>query len=242
VRYEIPSLRPDRLSTTIPNTTYAGGPVRDPEQTLFLWRSCATEKAIEGALAFFLDDARLEPLWKAPARYAKQFAQCGIKAVVEVDFSLWVDSQLAEQQHNVFRTRTVSRVFQAYGLNVIPNLNWSNERSFPFCFAGIPVGAPVCMTECRTPGGTDDDRRAFLVGLEQGVKQVQPRHIIVYGGQEHAYWLQGNLPQGPTYTLLTSWTTERRRVRATQERQVRERNQLTLFGGNTWAVEEVQAA
>src|SRR5262249_52802901 len=153
--------------------------------------------------------------------YSALFMRHGIRAVTEPDFSLWTDAPLVEQLWNVYRIRTLGRLYQEHGLAVLPNLTWSDEQSFEFCFSGIPRHAPVVATECRTPGGNDEDRRAFLCGLAEAVRQTRPQHIVIYGGKEHEYWLTGKLPQGPHYTLLTSWTTERRKVRAAQERRER---------------------
>jgi hypothetical protein len=213
----------------------------NPKRTLFLWRSVASERASGATLCFFLSDNRLEIIWRSPRRYAQEFKRIGIAAAVEIDYSLWTDAPLAEQVLSVYKTRVTSRIFQGSGLHVIPNLNWSDERSFPFSFAGIPVGAPVCMTECRTPGSNDDDRRAFLRRLAEGVKQVQPQHVCIYGGQEHRYWLADRLPAGPTYTLLEAWTSARGKIRAAERRELRNKNQLT-FGGETWAAEDQRAA
>jgi hypothetical protein len=241
--YSVTNLKAELLSTLIPRQTFAGGTVvKNPEQTFFLWRSTATQRARGGTLGFFLDDSRLEPLWSRPERYGVEFKRFGIAAVVEPDFSLWVDDSIETQLFNVKRKKIVSRQWQEYGLAIIPNLNWSDERSFSFCFAGIPVGASVVACECRTAGSADDDRRAFLKGLEQGVKQVQPQHVVIYGGEEHKFWLKERLPLGPGYTLIEAWTSVRGRVRKVQEREERERNQPLLFGGGTWAEEEVTAA
>jgi hypothetical protein len=233
--YGISSLDESRLSSLIPTYTFPGGTtVKSPSTTLYLWRSTATQKARDGTLCFFLDDSRLEPLWARPERYAVEFKRFGIAALVEPDFSLWVDDPIEEQLHNVKRKKIVSRIWQEHGLFVIPCLNWATEESFAFCFAGIPQHAPVCATECRTAGGNDDDRRAFLAGLSEGVWQVQPQHLVVYGGEEHKFWLADRLPAGPTYTLLEVWTSARGKIRKTEKRQEREKNQLT-FGGEQWA-------
>jgi hypothetical protein len=151
---------------------------------------------------------------------------------------------LAEQLFNLYRMRTLGRLWQDTGVPVIPNLTWSDERSFPFCFTGIPVGAPVVACECRTAGSHDADRRAFLRGLQEAVRQVQPQHILIYGGQEHSFWLTGNLPKGPEYTLVGSWTSARGKIRAVQARRLKDRNQLNLFTGGVerWVEEERQVA
>jgi hypothetical protein len=241
----ITTLRADMLSTVVPSRVHGGGPlIGKAADVLFLWRSCGTAKACGGSLCFFLTDDRLEAIWKAPSRYALEFRQCGVESLVEVDFSLWCDQSLEEQLHNVKRKKIVSRIFQEHGLNIIPNLNWADESSFRFCFAGIPTGAPVVACECRTAGGNDEDRRAFLKGLERAVRVVQPRHIVVYGGHEHAFWLTGRLPKGPRYTLLESFMTARSRIRARQAREAKTINQPELFpiGGTQWADADQAAA
>lgn len=191
----------------------------------------------------YAHDERFEALWRNPEHSLALFLRHGVAALVEPDFSLWTDDALAVQLFNIYRMRTLGRLWQEAGLPLIPNLTWSDARSFSFAFEGIPVGAPVVACECRTPGGNDDDRRAFLAGLTEGVKQVQPVNVIIYGGQEHAFWLTDNLPVGPRYHLIESWTSARRSVRATQAQHARERNQLNLFtGGSSQWVDEVQVA
>jgi hypothetical protein len=163
--------------------------------------------------------------------------------VVEVDFSLWRDMSLEEQHFNVYRTRTMSRIFQGAGLHVAPNLNWSGEQSFAFCFQGIPPGCPVAFTECRTPSGSEADRKAFLYGLHEAVRQIQPQRLAIYGGALHEWWIRRDLPTCSTeFVFLESWTDSRRRVRARQEREEREKNQLNLFGGAAWVAEAQVAA
>jgi hypothetical protein len=243
--WDIPSLHPDRLATTLPTRVYGGGVVESPTETLFLWRSCATEKAQGGALAFFLDDGRLEPLWARPERYTEQFVRSGIRALVEVDFSLWVNDPLPVQLFNVYRQRSLARQWQEAGLLVAPCLNWSDERSFEFCFQGVPVNCPLAFTECRTPSGSEEDRRAFLCGLHEAVRQLRPRTLVIYGGLLHEWWIRRDLPAGDTdFVFLESWTDARRRERARQEREVREHNQLQLFptGGSSQWAEEAQVA
>jgi hypothetical protein len=240
----IPDLRPDRLSALVPRQVYAGGLVNDSASTLFIFRSCTfPQGAAGGTLCFYIDDYRFSALYNRAEHYAQRFASFW-GAVCEPDFSIWRNAPVAEQLWSVYRTRTLGRLYQDHGLNVIPNLNWSDARSYSFCFAGIPVGAPVVACECRTAAGTAEDRAAFLAGLAEGVRQVEPDHVLIYGGREHAHWLTPNLPLGPQYTLLESWTHARDRIRAGERRRLRQHNQGKLFpsGGEAWVAEAAQAA
>jgi len=243
--FGIPSLLPDKLATVTPTAVYAGGPVTNPSNTLFVWRTCRfPAEARGGELAFYTDDYRFECLWNRPIFYAEQFARFGWGAIVEPDFSTWIDAPLAEQLWNTYRTRTLGRLWQEAGLQVIPSLNWADERSFSFAFSGIPQHAPVVACEARTAGGNDGDRRRFLAGLAEGVRQVQPQHVLMYGGKEHAFWLESRLPPGSHYTLLESWTHARDRARRRETIRQKNRHQPILFptGGDSWADEDRAAA
>jgi hypothetical protein len=241
--WDIPNLRADRLSSLVPSFTYAGGTVSDPATALFVFRTCrfpATAKG--GVLSFFTDDFRFECLWNRPDFYTQQFLAFGWGAVMSPDFSTWRNDPLIVQAYNVYRSRALSVMWQEAGISVIPVLSWSDEQSYPFAFEGIPAGVPVAAVEAVTAGGNDQDRRRFLAGLSEAVRQTQPKNILVYGGTEHSFWLTERLPKGPTYTLLESFMTVRSRIRASQERQVREKNQLQLFpiGGTSQWAEEAQ--
>jgi hypothetical protein len=240
----IPSLREDRLASVIPTSTYAGGVVNDPTRTLVMFRTASLAKARGCVMGFYVDDARFESLWRHPERSIDLFLKQGVTTLIEPDYSLWADMPLAAQLFNVYRTRSVGRLWQEHNLAVIPNLAWSDERSFEFCFTGIPTHAPVVACECRTAGGNDDDRRAFLRGLTHAVKEVRPGHVLVYGGKEHSFWLAERLPKGPQYTLIEAWTSARGKIRAAQRREARERNQLNLFtgGSSQWVAEDRAAA
>jgi hypothetical protein len=201
-------------------------------------------KKLGGRLVRFEMSSVLACLWERPRHYLDLFLRHGVVALIEPDFSLWVDMPLAEQLWNTYRMRTLGQLWQDAGLLVVPNLTWSDARSFSFCFAGIPQHAPVVACECRTAGQHDDDRRAFLRGFTHAVKEVQPQHVLIYGGREHEYWLTEHLPAGPTYTLLEAWTSARGKLRARQGRQLKDRHQLNLFtgGSSQWVAEEAVAA
>jgi hypothetical protein len=74
------------------------------------------------------DAVELEALWRNPQRYTDLFLKHEVAAVVECDFSLWCDDPVVVQAYNVYRTRWLGSFWQEHGLNVIPSLNWSDER------------------------------------------------------------------------------------------------------------------
>src|SRR5262249_38815817 len=155
-------LRRDKLASIIPTVTYGGGAIADPAHTLVIHSTIALSKARGTTLAFYTDDARFESLWRDPEHHVQRFLTVGVSQLVEPDYSLWIDDALIVQAFNIFRTRRLARYWQDAGLRIIPNLSWSNEDSFSFCFSGIPTHAPVVAVECRT-ARAPEDRAAFFL-------------------------------------------------------------------------------
>lgn len=126
---------------------------------------------------FYLDDYRFESTWTRLDVGARHVA--GYFATLTPDFSLYPDWPIAAQLWNTYRSRWLGRFWQEGGLRVIPTVNWSDWRSFAFCFEGIPLGQLLSI-------GTADCRRAhvqrrFDLGLWAMLERLQPRALIVYG-------------------------------------------------------------
>ena len=126
---------------------------------------------------FFLDDYRFESTWNQPEVGLRHVS--GYFAALSPDFSLYPDWPLAAQIWNTHRARWVARFWQARGVRVIPTVNWSDSRSFEFCFDGLPAGQTLAI-------GAADCRRKhvearFVAGLETMLERVSPKTLIVYG-------------------------------------------------------------
>lgn len=165
----IPDLRRDRLASIVP-------------ESLFIYRSKKHASQIrDSALAFFVDDYRFDCAWRYPQRMLNALNRSQWQTVCEPDFSLWVDRPRAEQLFSLYRVRWCGRLWQEAGFDVIPVLNWSDEASFAWCFSGIPRHAPVVAVETQTCGR---DTAAFERGFREGIEQVQPENVVVYGDRK----------------------------------------------------------
>ena len=58
--------------------------------------------------------------------------------VLSPDFSLFTNMPRALQIESVFKNRWCGAFWQSKGLKVIPTVSWSDEKSFDFCFEGMP--------------------------------------------------------------------------------------------------------
>lgn len=127
---------------------------------------------------FYLDDYRFERLWNCPARYLNQLQK--FNGIITPDFSVYCDMPLAEQIHNVYRNHALAYWLSLKGIKIIPNVRWGDERSYDFCFDGIPkngivsVGTNGCIAvpKCRI---------LFEKGLAEMIHRISPHTILVYG-------------------------------------------------------------
>lgn len=66
------------------------------------------------------------------------------------------------QLYNTFRNRWCGAYFASEGMRVIPTVSWGDERSFAFCFEGIPKGSTVAVsTYMVSEHGNRADQKPF---------------------------------------------------------------------------------
>lgn len=130
-------------------------------------------------LHFFKDDYQFERLWNDPERYLDLILS--FEAVLTPDFSLYMDMPLPMQQWNEYRRRALGNYWQRHGASVIPTPSWTDERSYGFCFDGLPRGYTVAVSTVgvRRCGET---RRVWEAGMTEAVLQLRPARVLLYGG------------------------------------------------------------
>lgn len=143
----------------------------------FNYAKTATET--DQTLHFFIDDYQFERIWNKPGEYLGLVSQ--FEAALTPDFSLYMDMPLPLQRYNEYRRRALGNYWQRNGVTVIPTLSWSDERSYDFCFGGLPMHA----TYATSTVGVKRDAMAmetWRAGMSAAIDALQPRRIILYGG------------------------------------------------------------
>lgn len=84
------------------------------------------------------------------------------------------------QQTNTYMNRAVGFYLQKNGIPVIPNIIWSDESSFDYCFLGVPKGTIVAIS---THGciRSRDQKAMFRKGLEAMLDELEPKAVLVHG-------------------------------------------------------------
>lgn len=89
------------------------------------------------------------------------------------------------------------------GMRVIPTVSWGDERSFAFCFEGIPKGSTVAVSTYMVSehGNRADQKPFFMKGYEELLRRVEPERILCY--HEPFPEMRGNIV--PIDYELSSW-------------------------------------
>lgn len=102
------------------------------------------------------------------------------QCVLTPDFSLYADMPLAQQMHNVYRSRLIGAYCQRHGMSVIPTLQWSTPESYSFAFEGLPKHSVLAASTL----GVLNDRCALALwrrGMDEAINRLDPRLVLLYG-------------------------------------------------------------
>ena len=133
-------------------------------------------------LGFYVDDWRFEGMWTNPVPSLARLRNFGLQYAITPNYSLYADFPMAVQLFNVYRSRWVGCAMQDAGIKVIPDIQWSDPQSYEYCFLGIPVGCPCVSIQFQTRSG-EDEHYSRMEGLEHLMETVEPRSLLIYGGE-----------------------------------------------------------
>ena len=130
---------------------------------------------------FFIDDYRFERLWTKPERYVPIIGQYA--GALSPDFSTYTDMPWPMQQWNIYRSRMLMQYWQDNGIEVIPTVQWCDERTVEASLEGLPKGGTVAVGTAgifKSQDGID----LLHMGLERILDEIDPETVLMYG-KEH---------------------------------------------------------
>ncbi len=159
------------------------------------------ERHLGRIVHFFLYDYKFERVWKDPDHDIEKLRR--YRAVLSPDFSMYLEMHPLMQLYNTFRNRWCGAYFASKGMRVIPTVSWGDERSFAFCFEGIPKGSTVAVSTYMVSehGNRADQKPFFIKGYEELLRRVEPERILCY--HEPFPEMRGNIV--PIDYELSSW-------------------------------------
>lgn len=127
---------------------------------------------------FYMHDKGFASILKATRDYVGLLKE--FDGIITPDCSLLAGQAKCLQETNTYFNRAVGVYLQKQGIPVIPNIRWSDEKSYEFCFLGVPKNAIVaisthgCLRSRRM-------RELFKNGLGVMLDTLNPSDVIVHG-------------------------------------------------------------
>jgi hypothetical protein len=127
---------------------------------------------------FYEEDRDIERFWNNPKEYLQRIKK--FRGIITPDFSVYRDMPLVQQKWNTYRGRALGFWLQKQGVDIIPNIRYGDERTYKFCFDGMPqnsviaIGTHGCIKHA-------EDISYHIKGIKETIKQLSPRAILVYG-------------------------------------------------------------
>ncbi len=137
-------------------------------------------------VCFYTDDYKFDStcgIWfgyKTAFRILQHFA-----GIITPDFSTYQDFPEPLKIYNTYRMRAFGYCYGRQGGEVINNVRWGTPETYDYCFAGIPQNSVVAI---GTVGGSPRkllNRKRFEDGLDEMIKRLSPKLIIVYGSANY---------------------------------------------------------
>ena len=137
---------------------------------------CQTDK--RKYVHFYMHDKGFSDVLTSTKRYIDLLKE--YDGVISPDCSLLIGQSECLQQTNTYFNRAVGYYLQKNGIPVIPNIRWSDESSFEYCFLGVPKHSIVSVS---THGciKSNEQKRLFKTGLEEMIKVLEPTDVLVHG-------------------------------------------------------------
>ncbi len=127
---------------------------------------------------FYMHDREFSKVLTATDQYLNMLKL--YDGVITPNCSLLIGQSPCLQQANTYMNRAVGFYFQKHGIPVIPNIRWSDESSFDYCFLGVPIGSMVSVSThgCIT---SREQRKMFKTGISAMLETIHPEVVLVHG-------------------------------------------------------------
>jgi hypothetical protein len=173
-----------QLTIQFPSSNWFGfpdiAPYEDdlPEQLIGYNQLARVPSQGVAAVHFYLTDNKFETVWSRPAVALTRLKEVGL--AIGPDFSIFTDWNRMVQMWNYYRNLWVMALWQAEGLQVIPNVCWSTEDSYGWCFEGLPRQSVVSVSSVGT-FKYPESRRLFIAGYHAMEERLEPVKVLCYG-------------------------------------------------------------
>lgn len=152
-------------------------PCNDVPKRMIGFNYALTSTAYDATIHFYLDDYQFERVWNQPEKYIEILSRFDM--VLSPNYSIYYDMAEPLKVYNTYRARLLAQMFQQAGLKVIPIVYWSDERSWEYCFDGLPENSTLSI---NTIGNNmEDSWDMWKSGVDELIRRKHPKRLLIYG-------------------------------------------------------------
>lgn len=136
-----------------------------------------TSDEYDACIHFYLDDYQFERIWNQPEKYMEILSKFDM--VLTPHYSIYYDMAEPVKIWNVYRGRLLGQMFQKWGMDVVPIVYWSDEKSYEYCFDGLPEGSILSINTIgnNMPESWD----LWNAGVDELIRRKKPHTLLIYG-------------------------------------------------------------
>ena len=126
----------------------------------------------------FTNEKPYQKFWYNFNRYIPYIQSA--KGLIATDFSLYRNDETDTLIRNCYKNRVMAYAMQKINPNVIPTAGFAGEKTWDWCFDGLPHHSTVAIT---TNGTLSDPeaKRLFVGGVDTLVKTLSPFALVICG-------------------------------------------------------------
>ncbi len=152
--------------------------VQVPKEIAPFDKARAGKASKKSYIHFYMHDKYFAPVLSATDKYLDLFKK--YDGAITPDCTMLIGQSKCLQETNTYLNRAVGFYLQKQGIPVIPNIRWSDERSFEYCFLGVPKHYIVSIS---THGciRSMQQKECFKSGLYAMLENLEPKDVLVHG-------------------------------------------------------------
>lgn len=152
-----------------------------PKELISFNRARALRNGADAGVHFYIRDSFFECLWNCPTKYTNMLKK--YTCMISTDYSVYANMTMPEVMWNTHRNKLLAAWMQQNGIPVIPNVSWSRDWSYDFCFEGLPKHSIIAINS--TGIGKDTfSKSMWIKGYEKVIETLEPIQIVRYGARQ----------------------------------------------------------
>ena len=127
---------------------------------------------------FYEHDEYFKCLLNHPEKYTELLKT--YDGIISPDPTMLIDNSKCLLETSTYMNRAIGFYYAKNGIPVITNVRWTNDKSYSFCFLGIPKNYIVSISThgcCKTK----KQKENFKEGLSKMLEVLEPTDVIVHG-------------------------------------------------------------